>query len=304
MKLFLVLGLCCVIFTACPKKVTMKTITNETKKIDLQGHRGCRGLMPENTFGAMLKALQLGVTTLEMDVVITADNQVILSHEPFFSHEITTKQNGEYVSETEERNLNIYKLQYDSILLYDVGLKPHPRFAEQKKERAVKPLLSTIFELVKKHCEANKIALPMFNIETKCLPISDDIYHPKPEKFVALLMKIIKDNKMEKNVIIQSFDNRTLQEVHKNYTNILTALLIEDNDKRNFAQQLSDLGFNPTFYSPHYNLVNQALIKQCNIKNIFVIPWTVNDVPTMQRLKNLGVFGLISDYPNLYKQIQ
>jgi glycerophosphoryl diester phosphodiesterase len=299
MKKFLVLFL---IFTYSCNNNKKLTITN--KKIDLQGHRGCRGLMPENTIPAMLKALELGVTTLEMDVVITADAQVILSHEPFFNHEITTKPNGEFVTETEERNFNMYKMNYDSIMKYDVGLRPHPRFIQQKKIAAVKPLLSTVFEIIKKYCAANKVAMPLFNIETKCLPNTDDLYHPKPDKFVALVMKTIKDNNMEKNVIIQSFDNRTLQVVHKNYNNILTALLIEDTDKRNFAQQLTDLRFEPTIYSPHYSLVNKTIVNTCKEKNIKLIPWTVNDITTMQKLKDLGVDGLISDYPNLYKQLQ
>ncbi len=301
MKLFLLIIICCSTVMGCNNKITTaKTMHN----IDLQGHRGCRGLMPENTIAAMIFALELGVTTLEMDVVITADNQVILSHEPFFNHEVTTKPNGTFVTEAEEKTLNIYKMQYDSVLHYDVGLKTHPRFVNQKKVAAVKPLLSTVFEIVKKYCVANKRALPNFNSETKCMPATDDLFHPKPEKFVTLLMQVIQEAKMEKNVFIQSFDIRTLQVVHQKYKNISTVLLIEDNEKRSFSQQIEDLGFIPNFYSPHYSLVNAQLIKACNIKNILVIPWTVNDLPTMQKLKNLGVAGLISDYPNLYKQLK
>src|SRR5580765_2886505 len=100
---------------------------------DVEGHRGCRGLMPENTIPAMLKAIDLGVTTLEMDIVITKDSQVIVSHEPFFNHEITTKPDGSFVTEGEEHSLNIYNMSYTETQQFDVGLKTHPRFPEQAK---------------------------------------------------------------------------------------------------------------------------------------------------------------------------
>jgi glycerophosphoryl diester phosphodiesterase len=107
---------------------------------DLQGHRGCRGLMPENTIPAMLKAIDLGVTTLEMDVVITKDNKVVVSHEPWMEKEITTKPDGSFINTTvESMEFNIYKMNYDEVVKYDVGMKPHPRFPNQQKMKVVKP---------------------------------------------------------------------------------------------------------------------------------------------------------------------
>src|SRR5688500_3464035 len=129
-------------FISCTPPVSMQT--NSTKQIpafDKQGHRGCRGLMPENTIAAMLKAIDLGVTTLETDIAITKDKQPILSHEPFFNHEITTKPDGSFVTEAEEKSLNIYKMDYEQVKSFDVGLKPHPRFPHQQKIKAIKPLL-------------------------------------------------------------------------------------------------------------------------------------------------------------------
>ena len=99
---------------------------------DYQGHRGCRGLMPENTIPAFLKAIELHVTTLEIDVVITKDKQVIISHEPFFNHEITTKPDGSFIDEKDEQTYNIYKMTFAETKRYDVGLKPHPRFSQQQ----------------------------------------------------------------------------------------------------------------------------------------------------------------------------
>src|SRR5262245_7377472 len=118
---------------------------------DTQGHRGCRGLMPENTIPATINALKLGVITLEMDAVITKDNKVVMSHEPFFNHEITTKPDGNYVTESEEKSLNIFLMSYDEVKKYDVGMKPHPRFPQQKKMHVVKPLLSDLIDSVQNY---------------------------------------------------------------------------------------------------------------------------------------------------------
>ena len=267
---------------------------------DTQGHRGCRGLMPENTFPAMIHALDMGVVTLEMDVVITKDKKVILSHEPFFNHEITTKPDGNYVTEKEERSLNIFQMNYEETKKYDVGEKPHPRFPQQQKLKAVKPLLADVFDSVNFYMKGAKRAYPYFNIETKCLPVSDNLYHPGPNEFVDLLMQVIQEKGMTKQVLIQSFDFRTLQYLHKIYPAIATVMLIEDTDKTSLNDQIKKLGFTATVYSPHYSLVNEELIKQCHENNMRIIPWTVNDKAIMQRLKKWGVDGIISDYPNLF----
>ena len=269
---------------------------------DLQGHRGCRGLMPENTIPAMLHALELGVTTLEMDAVITADSQVILSHEPFFNHEISTQPDGSYVTEAAEKSFNIYRMPYSQVQRYDVGLKPHPRFPQQQKIAVVKPLLAHVFAAVKQWCIAQKKPLPFFNIETKCLPLTDDVYHPRPERFVQLLMNEVTKEGMQAHTIVQSFDYRTLQVLHRLYPTVRTAALVEEGDSQLFDAQLAALGFLPAIYSPHYSLVTPELVQQCRAKKIQLIPWTVNEQADMQRLQVMGVDGLITDYPDRYKK--
>ena len=269
---------------------------------DKEGHRGCRGLMPENTIPAYLKAVDLGVITLEMDAIITKDSQVIMSHEPFFNHEITTKPDGSYVAEAEEKSLNMYHMNYADIKQFDVGLKPHPRFPQQQKIKAVKPLLKDVIDSVETYSARYGKQPLQYNIETKCMPATDDIYHPKPGPFVELLMGVIKEKKIEERVMIQSFDIRSLQYLHEHYPAMKTALLIEETDTKSFALQLKDLGFIPTIYSPAYQLVTPLLVKQCHDTGIKIIPWTVNDKTEINRLKNLGVDGIISDYPNLFNE--
>ncbi len=268
---------------------------------DKQGHRGCRGLMPENTIPAMLHALGMGVTTLEMDVVMTKDKQLILSHESFFNHEISTKPDGTEVSAKEESSLNIYQMMYEEVKKYDVGMKSHPRFPRQEKMKAVKPLLRDVLEAVKQHMMMARRPFPFFNIETKTQPLTDNIYHPEPPEFVDSLMAVIKEKQLEEQVIIQSFDFRTLQYLHQHYPGIKTAMLIEDYDKRSLDEQLKSLGFTPSIYSPAYQLVNVTLLKKCHELGIKVIPWTVNEKTKMDELKNMGVDGVITDYPDLFQ---
>ena len=276
----------------------------EVINFDKEGHRGCRGLMPENTIAGFKKAIDLGVTTLEMDVIITKDKKVILSHEPFFNHEITTKADGSFVKESEEKSLNIYEMSYAQTQQFDVGLKPHPRFPKQQKIKAQKPTLRDVIDSSEAYIKARSLSSVQYNIETKSTASTDDIYHPKPEEFVELLMAVILEKKIEDRVIIQSFDMRTLQFLHKQYPSIKTAYLYEPPSIRSFKIRLQDLGFTPTIYSPDYTTVTNALVKECKALGIKLIPWTVNDKAKMKELKLMGVDGIISDYPDLYEELK
>lgn len=300
------------IFISCGSTKKNNKLNTETVKeapskpqegnFDTQGHRGCRGLMPENTIPAMLNALGMWITTLEMDVCISKDKKVLLSHEPFFNHEITTKPDGGYVKEKEERSLNLYQMNYADIIRYDVGMKPHPRFPGQQKMKAVKPLLSDVFKAVKEFMMTARRPFPYYNIETKCMPETDNVFHPEPAAFVELLMKEIKEHQLEEQVIIQSFDFRTLQYLHKNYPHIKTAMLVEANNKNSFRKLVKDLGFTPTIYSPQFTMVIPELVKDCHDQNMKIIPWTVNDKKKIEELKKMGVDGIITDYPNLFNE--
>ena len=281
------------------------SLNNNSSKMpafDKEGHRGCRGLMPENTIPAMLYALELGVNTLEMDISFSKDKVALLSHEPFFNHEITTKPDGTFITEKEEKSYNLYQLDYNSIIKYDVGLKPHPRFPDQKKMATAKPRLADLIDSVANYMKTHKRKPVYYNIETKTLPIGDNIYHPAPAEFVELLMKVINEKGIAKQVTIQSFDPRTLQYLHTHYPKMRTALLVEANNMNSFRKQLNDLGFNPTIYSPEFTLVTETLVKSCHDLGIKIIPWTVNDKKKIDELKALGVDGIISDFPDLLNQ--
>ena len=285
---------------ACSNSKQLPGNPSGKEEFDKQGHRGCRGLMPENTIPAMLKALDLGVTTLEMDVVITKNKDVLLSHDQWFSEEITTKPDGTFMGPREERKFNIYWMTYDDVKTFDVGMKPHPRFPQQQKMKVTKPLLSEVVEAVQQYMMTRRKPFPYYSIEIKSNPDFDGVFQPKPDEFVELLMGVIKKKGIEDHVIIQSFDFRTLQYLHQHYPDIKTAMLIEDFDKRSLEDQLEALGFIPTIYSPEYSLVNDKLIKKCHRQNIKVIPWSVNDKESIDKFRAMGVDGIITDYPNLF----
>ena len=268
------------------------------KEFDLQGHRGARGLLPENTIPAFLEALRLGVTTLEMDVVVSKDRQIVVSHEPFFNHEISLTPRGETIAASDEKKHNLYQMNYAEIRRYDVGQRPNSRFKQQKKMSVGKPLLSEVIDSVEQYLANNPEAKPVFyNIETKITPAGDGIFHPKPDTFVSLLMDLIIQKKIANRVAIQSFDVRTLQIIHRTHPEIKLVLLVENQD--GLDKNLARLGFLPAVYSPFYLFVEEALIKKCHEKGILIIPWTVNEAQKMSDLKKMGVDGLITDYPDI-----
>jgi len=296
-NLFVLLALC---MSCTSQKHFHHSSDSGGAAFDKEGHRGCRGLMPENTIPAMIKALDLGVTTLEMDIAITKDKQPVLSHEPWFAQDITTKPDGTYMKDLEEKRFVIYWMTYEQVKTFDVGMKPHPRFPRQQKMKVVKPLLSDVIDSCEAHAKTTNRDLPWYNIETKTDPVLDSVFHPMPVEFVDLLMSVILDKGIAERTIIQSFDFRTLQYLHQKYPSIRTSMLIEGFDKRSLDEQIKVLGFTPTIYSPEYTLVTENVVKKCHGQNIRIVPWTVNDKPTIDKLRKWGVDGIITDYPDLF----
>lgn len=288
-----------VFITGCNQKSEM------VKNLDIEGHRGCRGLYPENTIPAFRHALELGVTTLEMDLVITADSQVIVSHEPFYNHQITTHPEGLIITEENEKSFNIYEMTYAQTQQWDVGMKDHSGFPQQRKMEVFKPLLADVIKMAEAYCEENNRPLPLYNVEIKSRPQWDHQYHPDISEYVDLVMDVVKKYNIAPRTIIQSFDVRSLKYLHKTYPEVQSALLIEN--IKSTEENVSELGFIPTIYSPNYRLVNEECLSYCKENNILLIPWTVNDVNTMGKLIRKGVDGIITDYPDilidLYKRL-
>ena len=270
-----------------------------TPSLDIQGHRGCRGLMPENSIPAFLMAIELGVQTLEMDVVISGDRHVIVSHEPYFSHEFCQDPSGKEILPEEEKSHNIFQKSVAEIQRYDCGTKIHPRFPDQIKTKVYKPTLSEVFERVEPLVKEYGIDDLKYNIEIKRQPEQDGEFHPAAAEFVDLVLKEVNNFNLANRVIIQSFDAETLNVVRAKAPNITLAWLIDNN--YGLEQNLTILGFTPDIYSPNFRYVDAQLIQLVRSKNLKIIPWTVNDPKDISKMISIGVDGIISDYPDRVK---
>jgi glycerophosphoryl diester phosphodiesterase len=269
----------------------------ESYLLDVQGHRGARAMYPENSIPGFIYALELGVTTLELDVVITKDSQVVLSHEPWMGHEIALNTENREISAADEKNYNIYRMTYEEVKQYDCGSKPHPRFPDQLKMEVYKPLLSDVIDTIEKLIAEKNLPKVIYNIETKSEPLGDTVFHPTPDVFSELLMQIINEKRIAKRVTVQSFDVRTLQYIHQKYPEMKLVLLIGEEIQPETA--INNLGFVPFAYSPNFKLVNKELKTFCTDKKMQLISWTVNDSAEVIRLLDLKVDGIISDNPKM-----
>ncbi len=265
------------------------------QNLDIQGHRGARGLLPENTINGFIKATDLGVTTLELDVVISKDEQVVVSHEPYISGAICQDPKGNAIEENNQ-SINIYQMLYEDVKKYDCGILGNPRFTKQEKVSTYKPLLKEVITIIEKHLQQNDLPPVNYNIEIKSSEKGDEIFHPKPAIFSDLVIKVIKEQLPVERFTIQSFDLRTLSYLHKTNPDVTLALLVEN--KINFKKQIRKLGFKPAIYSPYFKLLDQPIISALQDRGIKVIPWTVNEIAEMQLLMTWGVDGIITDYPD------
>ncbi len=269
---------------------------SHSQHLDIQGHRGARGLLPENTINGFIKAVDLGVTTLELDVVVSKDNQIVVSHEAYLSSAICVDPQKKPIDPEVEKSLNIYKMDYEEVVKYDCGIIGNPRFANQEKVSAHKPLLKEVVEVIDKHIKENNLQQVNYNIEIKCFEKGDNIFHPIPAKFSDLVYNEVKRILPMERVTIQSFDLRVLKYLHEKDPGLTLAFLVEN--KLNYKSQLKKLGFNPAIYSPYFKLLDSKVITKLQNKGIKVIPWTVNDPAEMKILVDWGVDGLITDYPD------
>lgn len=271
--------------------------TPPARAIDWQGHRGARGLAPENSVPAFLLALEYPrITTLELDVVISADSQVVVSHEPWMSHLICSHPDGRAVSEEEAESLKLYAMTYEQIATYDCGRRGHPQFPEQRPLPTAKPTLAEVVKAVEARADDLERPLPRYNIEIKSRPEWDGRFTPAPPAFAALVVAEVKRLEIADRTTIQSFDERSLRAVRQLDSRLSLAFLIDN--ARGLTNNLDSLGFKPAIYSPHYALVSHQLVDDAHAAEMQLIPWTVNDTATMRGLYELGVDGIITDYPN------
>lgn len=264
---------------------------NIEKQLDIQGHRGCRGLYPENSLPAFDKAIEHGVTTLELDIAITKDKKVVVSHEPFMSRTICFNPEGDEIPEDMDMKYNLYEMTHNEIKQFDCGTKFHPTYPDQKKLKTYKPLLSEVFELAKTKNPDIK-----FNIEIKSKPEYYGIYTPQPDEYVKIVLDEIEESGLFSNVNLQSFDLVILEEIKKQSPIMPVALLVDEDET--IVTKLEKLSYKPEIISPYFKLLTSEIINEYHAQNYLIIPWTVNEEQDLLKMLRWNVDGIITDYPD------
>ena len=251
----------------------------EHKPIQVHGHRGARARMPENTIPAFEYAIEVGVDALELDLAVTKDNVLVVSHDPVLEAPVCKGPVEKAV---------IRELTLAQVKEWDCGAVQNPRFHEQKTIPGTRiPTFDEVLALAPKGSFE-------FNVETKIFR-KEPQYTPTPAEFARLVVDAIKRHKLEKRVMIQSFDFRTLVEARKMAPEIRLSALYEQGSK-DFVM-LSKEAANAEIVSPEYHLVTLEKVMAAHAKGLQVVPWTANTVADWDRLIRAGVDAIISDDP-------
>jgi len=312
-------------------------------RFDLQGHRGARGLAPENTLLAFAKALTIGVTTLELDTAVTSDGIVVVAHDRRLNPDITRDAQGHWLTAVTP---TVCSLSFEELKQFDVGrIDPRSpyfkRFPDQQgRDRIPMPSLAQVFELVSR--SGNKRV--RFNIETKLSPLCPD-ETPAPQDFVKALLDTIMRAGFLSRVTIQSFDWRTLRLArqqqadcpisflsvqqaphatiksnsnaawtdairlldHHSVPRMIMAAIRGTFDRESTAVPTSRMTPSAStagvIWSPHYNDLDEKALDEAHQLGIAVIPWTLNDPADIAHAIDLGVDGLITDYPDRAREV-
>jgi glycerophosphoryl diester phosphodiesterase len=277
--------------------ISCSSAGEQTYDYDLQGHRGARGLVPENTIPSFLRAIDEGVDTVELDVVVTGDSLLIVSHEPWFNHSISSRADGSPVTEDEEMSLNIFEMTYEETQAYDVGRRGNAGFPDQQQMDVTKPLLSEAIIAVETYVKEQNLEPVKYNVETKSQPDWYGVYSPLPDVFARLLYDQVVALDIIDRVIVQSFDPATLIAMREIDPDVTLAMLVHE-ESQTVERMTEILGFTPDIWSPNHNLVTPLLVAKAEQEGMELIPWTVNNRAQMIRLLDMGVDGIITDYPN------
>lgn len=260
--------------------------------IDIQGHRGCRGLMPENSLQAFIKAIELGVHTLELDVAVSKDNVVVVSHEPYMNPDICLDPEGDTIPESDGKMYNLHQMTFEEIKKFDCGTKPYAKFPKQQKIKTYKPSLDEVL----KQATTLKAAIK-FNIEIKSEEAYYGVFSPQPKEFVALVLEVLNRNNAFNLTNLQSFDLQILEEIKLQAPKMPVALLVEDDE--DILHKMDQMSYAPDIISPYYGLLNKGMVEKLHANGFKVIPWTVNTKLDMQNMITYKVDGIITDYPEV-----
>ena len=262
--------------------------------IDVQAHRGGAGLYPENTIPAMKNALDMDVNTLEFDLQLSSDLQVVVSHDPYFHERYSTRPDGSLVKKGDPKEY-LFTMPYDSIARYDVGLRHVDRWPDQVKVAVAKPLASELIDFTESYAKS-----PVnYNIEIKSVDDEGEgTLWPDYKTFCDVCIPLLLSKNLGDRLIVQSFDTRALNYIHEKWPEITLSYLTEPFDGGNIEKLLGNLDFVPQWWSPESHVVTKKNVAWCHAHGIGVVPWTVDSKAEMRRMVKCGVEAIISNYPD------
>jgi glycerophosphoryl diester phosphodiesterase len=298
-----------------------EVLSGKVSAFDIEAHRGGRALSPENTLVSFANALSMGVDTLELDIGVTRDGVIVVSHERGLNPDLARGADGKYVAAP---GIPFVQLRLEDVKEYDVGqIRPGSAYAAQFPDQRIVPgtkipTLKQVFDLVRKSGDKNV----RFNIETKIDPNHPE-ESPDPERFVTLLLDLARGENFADRIMVQSFDWRTLQLVQKLAPAIPTVYLtVQAGTSPTISLDKASVwtaGFDPAehghsllrtikeaggaIWSPYFGDVTPALIAESHGLGLKVVVWTVNKPTDMMRLIEMGVDGIISDHPDILRKV-
>lgn len=260
-------------------------------QVEAQGHRGCAGLMPENSIPGFIRALELGVRTLELDLVMNADSQLVVSHEPWMSEEYCQGSGG---SEVEGRP-SILNMTSADIEQYDCGSSPYSKFPDQVKTPASKPTLRDVIDAIEADGRFD-LSNIKWNIEIKYRDEWVGKFCPSRKVYLDSFYDEVKALGISQKTILQCFDAQLLKMAHDRNAGVPLSYLV--NNYKGLDRNLEELGFIPAYYSPNYRRVYPRMVKKAHEKGIEVLVWTVDKTDAMEKMMRFGVDGIITNYPD------
>ena len=266
-------------------------------RFEIHAHRGARSFFPENTLPAFLKAVELGVDAIELDLCVSQDRKLVVSHDPFMAPGRCIDPAGFPVAAGDRDRYRLYGMTFADIVRFDCGLVSGD-FPGQRRVRAHKPRLEEVFGAVEDRLsEMNRPKDVRYNLEVKSWARGDGVLHPEPEEYAGLVCASLERAGVAARALVQSFDTRILREVSRIAPDLALGLLVRGGGDVKAA--LDGLGFVPDYLNPRYSLVSPGLVASLHALGVRVVPWTVNDLSGMRELVGMGVDGIITDVPEV-----
>lgn len=282
-----------IILTICLSFLILSPMISQNK-VEFFGHRGCRGLLPENTIIGFNKALELGADGIEWDVIVNRDNELIISHEPYADAQYCLDTSGEEILKNIEKDFNFHQMSTKQIQDFDCGSKGNPKFPEQQKIKAFKPTVQEAFKSVK--LEGKTI---LFEIKSEEKDYG--IFQPEPTKYAEIIAKEVEGYAFKDNIVFMCFDANLLNELHKLLPDFKYVYLTYLPFK-SIKSFLTDISFTPYALGMYHVTIKEKDVTKANMEGVKIFAWTVNSEKQCKKLIRYGVEGIITDYPDRIKR--